>query len=136
MSTTPGSLAGVLLGVDTVQEFTVITGVANAEYGGFSGGVINAVTRSGTNAFHGTLFEFLRNSALDARNFFDRNPANPLVRSNPPPFKRNQYGFTVGGPIKRDKLFFFGSFEGLNDRLATTLTASVPSLNARQGIIT
>lgn len=125
---TPGSLAGVQLGVDTVQEFTVITTVANAEFGGFTGGVVNAVTKSGTNSFHGSLFEFLRNSALDARNFFDRN-------SNPPPFKRNQYGFTVGGPIRRDKIFFFGSFEGLNDRLATTQTASVPSLSARQGLI-
>lgn len=134
MGTTPGSLAGVLLGVDTVQEFSVITGVANAEYGGFSGGVINAVTRSGTNAFHGSIFEFLRNSALDARNFFDRDPANPTRRSTPPPFKRNQYGFTAGGPIMKDKLFFFGSFEGLNDRLATTLTASVPTAAARQGI--
>ncbi|MBI2822121.1 MAG: TonB-dependent receptor [Acidobacteria bacterium] len=134
MSTTPGSLAGVLLGVDTVQEFNVVTGVANAEYGGFSGGVVNAVTRSGTNNFHGTLFEFLRNSALDARNFFDRDPFNPLKRSSPPAFKRNQYGFTLGGPVKKDKLFFFGSFEGLNDRLTTTEFSLVPSLNARQGI--
>ncbi|MBI2822619.1 MAG: TonB-dependent receptor [Acidobacteria bacterium] len=134
MGTTPGSLAGVLLGVDTVQEFSVITGVANAEYGAFTGGVVSAVTRSGTNSLHGTVFEFLRNSALDARNFFDRNPSNPGVRSDPPPFKRNQYGFTLGGPIRKDSLFFFGSFEGLNDRLTTTQTGFVPSLNARQGI--
>lgn len=134
LAMTPGSVAGVVLGVDTVQEFSVITGIAGAEYGNFTGGVVNAVTRSGTNKLHGTLFEFLRNSALDARNFFDRDAANPLRRISPPPFKRNQYGFTMGGPIKRDKLFFFGSFEGLNDRLTTTSTGVVPSLNARRGI--
>ena len=132
---TPGSLAGVQLGVDTVAEFSVITGVANAEFGGFVGGVINAVTKSGTNEFHGSLFYFHRNDALDARNFFDRDPDDPLVRSDPPPFKRNQYGFTLGGPIKEDKLFFFATFEGLNERLSTTRTASVPSLDARNGLI-
>lgn len=134
MSTTPGSLAGVLLGVDTVQEFNVVTGVAGAEYGAFTGGVINAITRSGSNNLHGNIFEFLRNSALDARNFFDRNPVNPLQRSNPPPFRRNQFGFTLGGPVRKDKIFFFGSFEGLIDRLTTTEIQQVPSLNARQGI--
>jgi hypothetical protein len=134
MQTSPGSLAGVLLGVDTVQEFSVITGVANAEYGAFTGGVISAVTRSGTNSFHGSVFEFHRNSALDARNFFSIDPSNPLERSAPDAFIRNQYGFTVGGPIVKDKLFFFGSFEGLNDRLTTTEIQQVPSLDARNGI--
>ena len=132
---TPGSVAGVLLGVDTVQEFSVTTSIASAEFGHFSGGVVNAVTKSGTNNFHGTLFEFLRNSALDARNFFDRDPANPLQRSNPPPFRRNQYGFTLGGPVRTNKMFFFASFEGLRDRLTATQTAGVPSLDARRGII-
>ncbi|MBI2823013.1 MAG: TonB-dependent receptor [Acidobacteria bacterium] len=134
LSFTPGSVAGVVLGVDTVQEFNVVTAVASAEYGGFTGGVVNAVTRSGTNDFHGTLFEFHRNSALDARNFFDRDPKNPLTRSNPPNFIRNQYGVTLGGPVQKDKLFFFGSFEGLNDRLTTTGTGFVPGLNARRGV--
>jgi len=134
MQTTPGSLAGVLLGVDTVQEFSVISGLANAEYGAFTGGVISAVTRSGTNSFHGSIFEFHRNSALDARNFFSRDPSNPLERSDPDAFIRNQYGFTAGGPIVKDKLFFFGSFEGLNDRLTTTEIQQVPSLDARNGI--
>ena len=119
---TPGSLAGVQLGVDTVQEFSVITSVASAEYGGFAGGVVNAVTKSGTNEFHGSAFEFLRNAALDARNFFDRDPSRPLERSDVPPFKRNQYGATLGGPIKKNKAFFFASFEGLNERLTTTQT--------------
>ncbi|MEE8349886.1 MAG: TonB-dependent receptor, partial [Acidobacteriota bacterium] len=134
MQTTPGSLAGVLLGVDTIQEFSVITGLANAEYGAFTGGVVSAVTRSGTNEFHGTLFEFHRNSALDARNFFDVDPSNPSERNDASPLVRNQYGFTAGGPIVKDKLFFFGSFEALNDRLTTTEIQQVPSVNARNGI--
>ncbi|MBI2820839.1 MAG: TonB-dependent receptor [Acidobacteria bacterium] len=134
-ASTPGSLAGVLLGVDTVQEFSVITNAPNAEYGHFLGGVVNAVTKSGTNEFHGSLFEFLRNSALDARNFFDRDPKNPQQRSSPPPFRRNQYGGILGGAIQKDKLFFFASVEALNDRLTTTQTDVVPSLDARSGSI-
>ncbi|MBI2823037.1 MAG: carboxypeptidase regulatory-like domain-containing protein [Acidobacteria bacterium] len=133
--TTPGSLAGVQLGVDTVQEFSVITAVANAEYGGFAGGVVNAVTKSGTNELHGSLFEFHRNAALDARNFFDRDPKRPLERSDVPPFKRNQYGVTLGGPIKKNRAFYFASYEGLNERLTTTQIGSVPSLDARKGVI-
>ncbi|MBI2822407.1 MAG: TonB-dependent receptor, partial [Acidobacteria bacterium] len=126
-NTTPGSVAGVLLGVDTVREFSVVTGIASAEYGGFTGGVVNAVTRSGTNEFHGSLFEFHRNSALDARNFFD-----PKKKPN---FIRNQFGFTVGGPIIKDKSFFFGSYEGLRDRLTVTNRAFVLTAAARQGIL-
>ena len=127
--TTPGSVNSTMLGVDTVQEFNVITGVASAEYGNFVGGVINAVTRSGTNSFHGTVYYFHRNDNLDAANFFENKKGQPK-----PEFKRNQYGFTIGGPIIEDKLFFFGSFEGLNERLPTTQTSQVPSLDARQGI--
>ncbi|MEE8350519.1 MAG: TonB-dependent receptor [Acidobacteriota bacterium] len=133
-NTTPGSVAGVSLGVDTVREFTVVIGAASAEYGGFTGGVINAVTRSGTNQLHGSIFEFHRNSALDARNFFDLDPVNPTERSSPPEFKRNQFGFTLGGPIIKDKTFFFGSYEGLRDRLTVSNTATVLDENARQGI--
>jgi hypothetical protein len=131
--TTPGGTAGVLLGVDTVQEFSVITSAASAEYGLFTGGVVNAVSRSGTNQVHGSVFEFHRNSALDARNFFDRDPNNPLDRKNPH-FIRNQFGFTLGGPIVTDKTFFFGSYEGLRDRLTTTRSALVPDANARNGV--
>ncbi len=122
---TPGSVAGVLLGVDTVREFIVVTGGASAEYGLFSGGVVNAVSRSGANQFHGSLFEFHRNSALDARNFFDPE--------DNPPFKRNQFGFTFGGPIIEDQTFFFGSYEGLRDRLNTTLRELVPDAASRVG---
>src|SRR2546422_2536049 len=126
---TPGSVGGVLLGVETVQEFQVLTNAYSAEFGRSAGGVINAVTRSGENTIHGSAFEFLRNSALDAKNFFD-----PL--SNPiPPFKRNQFGATVGGPIRRDKTFFFGAYEGLIERLGISGLTSVPDENARQGIL-
>src|SRR5439155_254173 len=126
---TPGSVGGVLLGVEAVLEFQVLTNAYSAEFGRSAGGVINAVTRSGENTIHGSAFEFLRNSALDAKNFFD-----PL--SNPiPPFKRNQFGATVGGPIRRDKTFFFGAYEGLIERLAVTGVTSVPDANARLGIL-
>ena len=119
LNTGTGSASGALLGVETVREYQVITGAFSAEYGRFTGGVINAVSKSGTNQLHGNIYHFHRNSALDARNFFD--PAG-----KPPPFKRNQYGFTIGGPIVRDKTFFFGAFEGLRERLFDSQTASVP----------
>ncbi|MDA2935175.1 TonB-dependent receptor, partial [Acidobacteria bacterium AH-259-D05] len=118
LNTGSGSASGALLGVETVREYQVITGVFSAEYGRFTGGVINAVTKSGTNEFHGNVYEFHRNSALDARNFFDQEEV--------PPFKRNQYGFTLGGPIVPDKTFFFGAFEGLRERLFESQVASVP----------
>ena len=130
---TPGSVAGVSLGVDTVREFKVLVNSYSAEYGNAAGGVITAISRSGTNAIHGSVFEFLRNSAMDARNFFDLDARNPLVRSNPPPFKRNQLGFTVGGPVRRDKTFYFGSYEGLRQRLSTTAFANVATPAAREG---
>ena len=133
--TTPGGPGGGLLGVETVKEFQVITGVFSAEYGRFTGGVINTVSKSGTNQIHGSVFEYHRNSALDARNFFDRNPENPLERSKPPGFKRNQFGFSVGGPIIQDKTFFFGSYEGLRERLAATTISNTPNALARQGML-
>jgi hypothetical protein len=121
----PGSVAGLNLGVDAVAEFSVLTSNYSAEYGRTSGGVINAITRSGTNQLHGGIFEFLRNSALDARNFFD--PASI------PPFRRNQFGGFAGGPIKKDKTFIFGSYEGLRQSLTGTAPVVVPSTTARQG---
>ncbi|MBI4454892.1 MAG: TonB-dependent receptor [Acidobacteria bacterium] len=122
---TPGSAAGQNLGVETIREFSVLTSVFSAEFGG-SGGVINTVSKSGTNELHGSVFEFLRNSALDARNFFDPG-------KNPPPFKRNQFGFAVGGPMRRDQTFFFGSYEGLRERLNTSNVIRVPDTAAREG---
>lgn len=123
----PGSAAGQTLGVEAIREFSVLVSSYSSEYGG-SGGVINSLTKSGTNQIHGSVFEFLRNSALDARNFFD-----PGV--SPPPFKRNQYGFSVGGPIIKDRTFFFGSYEALKERLTTTNILTVPNAAAHNGIL-
>lgn len=131
----PAGATGTVSGVETVREFKVITGAYSAEYGRFTGGVVTAVTKSGTNELHGSVYEFLRNSALDARNFFDRDPRNPLQRSEPPLFIRNQFGFSLGGPIVRDKTFYFGSYEGMRQRLSSTLIQKVPNLAARQGLI-
>jgi Carboxypeptidase regulatory-like domain/TonB dependent receptor len=121
----PGGVLGADLGVDAIQEFSVITSNAPAAYGKSSGGIINAVTRGGTNSFHGSVYEFLRNSALDARNFFD----GPRV----PPFKRNQFGASAGGPIVRNKTFIFGDYEGMRQSLGNTQTIFVPSRAARNG---
>ncbi len=126
---TPGSVAGVLLGVDTLQEFRVYTNAYSAQYGRSAGGVISAVTRSGTNQLHGSLFEFLRNSSFDAKNFFD--PGNKPI----PAFKRNQFGAEVDGPVVHDRTFFLASFEGLRQRLGVTQRSVVPTADARQGVI-
>ncbi len=127
-SGSPGGAAGTNLGVDTIREFKILTNAFSAEYGRAAGAVITAVTRSGTNEWHGSIFEFIRNSRLDARNFFD-------VGAAPPPFRRNQFGGVFGGPIKRDKTFFFGGYEGLRQGLGTTLIAFVPTVRAKQGIL-
>jgi Carboxypeptidase regulatory-like domain/TonB-dependent Receptor Plug Domain len=119
----PGSVIGIQLGVDAIGEFSVVTSNYAAEYGKTSGGVINAVTRSGTNQFHGTAYSFFRNSAMDARNFYDVGAA--------PPFSRYQYGASAGGPIWKDRTFFFGDFEGIKQNLSTTATATVLSNAAR-----
>ena len=121
----PASVLGISLGVDAIQEFSVVTGNAPADYGKTSGGVIAAVTRAGTNQFHGSLYEFMRNSALDARNFFDGHSV--------PPFKRNQFGGSLGGPIKRQRTFFFFDYEGIRQGLGVTTVDTVPSPAARIG---
>jgi len=126
---TPGSSAGVLLGVEAVLEFQVLTNSYSAEFGRSAGGVINAVTRSGANAFNGSAFEFYRNSALDAKNYFD--PKDKPI----PDFYRHQFGGVFGGPIVKDKTFFFGAVEGLVERLGVTGVTAVPDDNARQGIL-
>jgi hypothetical protein len=125
---TPGSAAGVLLGVDTLEEFRVLTNSYSAAYGRSAGGVVSAVTRSGTNRFHGSVFEFHRNSALDAKNFFDAKDA-PIPR-----FWRNQFGVVADGPIVRNRTFFLASYEGLRQDLGVTTRTVVPDANARQGI--
>jgi hypothetical protein len=121
----PGSVLGGDLGVDAIGEFSVLTSNYSAEYGRTSGGVINAITRSGTNQFHGGVYEFLRNSALDARNYFDR--------ANIPPFRRNQFGADAGGPILKGKVFVFGDYEGVRQSKGITKVDTVPSDNARGG---
>jgi hypothetical protein len=123
----PGSVLGDNLGIDAVEQVAVLGSNYPAEYGRTSGGVINVVTRSGTDAFHGSLYEFLRNSALDARNFFD----GPVI----PPFKRNQFGGSAGLPIKKNRTFIFGDYEGLRQSLGVTTVTTVPSANARLGIV-
>ncbi len=121
----PGSAAGGLLGVETVREFQVLVNNYSAEYGRSAGGIVSAVTRSGTNELRGALFEFHRNDALEARNFFDP-PDEPK-----PSFTRNQFGGYAGGPIKRDRIFFFGSYEGLRQERGLTRIARVPSRATR-----
>jgi len=119
----PGSVLGGNLGVDAVSEFSVLTSNQGAEYGRTSGGVISAITRTGTNRFHGSAYEFLRNSALDARNYFDP----PTIA----PFRRNQFGVAGGGPIRKDKTFIFADYEGLRQALGLSMFDNVPSLAAR-----
>jgi hypothetical protein len=123
----PGGVLGTLSGVDAIQEFSVLTTNYSAEYGKTSGGVINAITRSGSNRFHGDAYEFLRNSALDARNYFDG--------STIPPFKRNQFGGAIGGPIRKDSTFFFVDYERVRQLLNVTDVSPVLSQNARSGIL-
>ncbi len=123
----PGSALGTNLGVDAIQEFSVLTSNYPAEYGRSSGGIVNAITRSGTNAFHGTAYEFLRNSALDARNFFD----GPAI----PPFKRNQFGASGGGPIIKDRTFIFADYEAIRQSLGVTELSNVPTQAARNGTL-
>lgn len=124
----PGSGLNVNLGVDAVREFAVLTSDYGAQYGMTGGGVVSAIFKSGTNNFHGNSFVFVRNSALDARNFFD----GPDI----PPFHRYQYGASLGGPIRKNSTFFFASFEGLNQDLSLSESSNTLSPNARNGILT
>ncbi len=121
----PGSVLGGNLGVDAIQEFSVLTSNYSAEYGKTSGGVVNAITRSGTNDLHGSAYEFLRNSRLDAKNYFDVGTI--------PPFKRNQFGGAIGGPIIKNRTFFFADYEGIRQSKGLTAFDTVPSAAARAG---
>jgi carboxypeptidase family protein len=121
---TPTGISGNLLGVDAVREFNVVQGNYGAEYGKRAGGQVNIVTSSGTNQLHGDGFEFLRNSKLDAPNFFDNLAGVPI-----PPFKRNQFGGSLGGPLTKDKLFLYGTYEGLRQRLGLSIADAVPDNN-------
>jgi hypothetical protein len=120
----PGSVLGLDLGADAVEQFSVMTSNYPADYGRSSGGIINAVTHSGTKKFHGSVYEYLRNSAFDAKNYFD---------GEKPPFVRNQFGGAVGGPIHKDRIVFFANFEALRQSLGVTHVDIVPSSAARNG---
>ena len=113
-----GSAAGTALGTEMVHEFRVETNAYSAEYGRNYGGQINVITKSGSNDFHGSAFEYHRNDSLDARNYFDGDEK--------PEFRRNQFGFTLGGPIKKDRTFFFVGYEGLRESLGRTIQTVVP----------
>jgi outer membrane receptor protein involved in Fe transport len=120
-----GSSMG-LVSVDALAEFKVQTQTQTAEFGGFTGAVINVNTKSGTNEFHGSSYEYLRNSALDANDFFNNSHGVPIT-----PARNNFFGGTVGGPIRKDRTFFFVSFEGLRQRVGVTVDSRVPSMAAR-----
>jgi len=113
--------------VDAIQEFKILTNNYAAEFGSFTGAMVNVSIKAGSNGFHGTAYEFLRNDKLDAKNFFD-DPTKPI-----PPFRQNQFGATIGGPIIRNRTFFFGSYEGFRQRKALTSRAQVPSDRMRNG---
>src|SRR5215470_10345280 len=130
---TPGGSAGTNLGVDGVQEFKINTLVSPAEFGRSSGGVVSAVTRSGTNDLHGAAFEFLRNNAMDSLGYFDQvSHGGP---GSVAPYRRNQFGAALGGPIRKDKTFFFGTYEGLRQGNGTTIGPEVPTALTKQGIV-
>jgi hypothetical protein len=132
-SNQPGGASGQLLGIDAVREFNVLTDTYSAQYGKRPGGQVIIVTQSGTNSLHGSVFEFIRNSTLDARNFFDAPTAQ--IGHRIPTFQRNQFGGALGGPIKSDKAFVFGNYEGFRQRLGVANVSIVPDNNARQGIL-
>src|SRR5256712_3087708 len=127
----PGSVLGQNLGVDAIQDFSVLTSNYSAEYGFTSGGVINAVTRSGSNTFHGSVFDFLRNDHLDAANFF--NNASNLPKQ---PLKRNQFGASGGWRVLKDRLFLFGDYEGVREVKGTPQTQFTISDAVRAGRVT
>ena len=113
--------------IDAIQEFNIQTNGVSAEFGRFNGGVINLTTRAGSNEFHGSMWEFFRNEALNSRNYFARPPQKK------PEFRRNQYGAAIGGPIIRNRTFFFVDYQGVKQAIGTVRTSTVPTLwNGRE----
>src|SRR3989440_2422320 len=127
INNTPGGVSGQLLGVDAVREFWVVKDTYGAEYGKRPGAQVNIVTASGTNQFHGNVYEFLRNSALDARNFFDHGSI--------PEFQRNEFGGSLGGPIRKDKTFLFGNYEAFRQNLGLSNLTLVPDAAFRASAV-
>ena len=119
---------GIVPTQDSIQEFRVVSNAVSADFGALMGGAVNLTTRAGTNSFHGTLYEYFRNKVLNANYFFNNRGGLPR-----PPFVQNQFGAAVGGPIKRDKTFFFGSWEDFKLRQAIPLLTTVPTLAMRNG---
>ena len=124
------SASGAYTGAETIKEFQIITNNYSAEYPSKPGAIVSAVTKSGTNSFHGSIYEFLRNDNLDAAKWEDN-----AFGQRKPEFKRNHFGGSLGGPIVRDRTFFFTSYEGMRERVTKTGTATVPSLEGRRGIL-
>ena len=127
INVTPGGTSGQLLGVEAVREFNVITDSYSATYGKRPGAQVSIVTAGGSNILHGSVYEFVRNSFFDARNYFD--PARI------PEFQRNNFGAALGGPIRHDKLFLFANYEGYRQNLGITEVTLVPDNNARKGLV-
>ena len=125
----PAGASGFFLGLDELTEVSVLTQTFNAEYGGHGGAVIDMITKSGSNQFHGSLWELHRDASLDAKNHFDL-AANPI-----PPFVRNQFGAGIGGPLKRDRTFFFANYEGFREVEASTAIATAPDALAHEGFL-
>ena len=123
----PGQLAYSPI-IDAIQEFKIESNSPPAEFGRFNGGVVNLTTKSGTNAFHGNLFQFLRNEGLNARNYFQKS--NPVK----PDYRRNQYGGMFGGPLVKDRTFFFVDYQGQRQSIGRTVTSNVPTLAERSGV--
>ena len=119
-----GSVAGTSLGVEAIGEFQTLTNTYGAQFGG-NGAVINAVSKSGTNSFHGSAYDFLRNNALDSWDTFAKVPATPAQ----PAYRQNQFGGSLGGPVKKDKMFFFVNYEGIKRTKGDVRTANVPGCN-------
>lgn len=126
---TPGNASNRNPGIESVREFTVLTETYKAEYGRASGAIVAAVTRSGTNQLHGSAYEFHLNSATSARNFFD-------YRDGVPPFRANRFGGSLGGPVRKNRTFFFGNYEGWREGFELSTVAVVPDRNAKQGLLT
>jgi hypothetical protein len=125
----PAGASGFFLGLNELEEVQVLTQTFNAEYSGHGGAVIDMTTKSGSNQFHGSLWELHRDASLDAKNYFDL-AANPI-----PPFVRNQFGAGIGGPLNRDRTFFFLNYEGFREVQASTAIATVPDALAHQGLL-
>ena len=124
LAVTPGGVSGFLLGIDAVREFNVLTNNYSAEYGKRAGAQVSVVTQSGTNNLHGSAFEFLRNSVFDARNFFTQAPVSPG-------YAQNQFGGALGGPVRKNRWFLFGNYEGFRQALTQSSVSTVPDATSR-----